>query len=167
MAGQTENQVKQTLCTITGSYRGTSNVKKLELVFSLKRSKFIKPYKREGDKVEGSYVYSLLPGKYVVIGCKYWSKEEPPYTVYAQLISIDNNCRVSYGKSMTIIFEHGDWLLNQSTIPQMLKDVYAWLPSYHSLPNPDFNKTYSEDKINQLLKMIESETRLVEGAEHE
>jgi len=167
MVEQTENQVKQTLCTITGSYRGTTNVKKLELVFSIKRGKFIRPLRREGDRVEGSYVYSLLPGRYVIIGCRYWSKEEPPYTLYAQLLTINGNCEVNYGGSVVVLFEHGDWLLNQPTIPQMLKDVYAWLPGYHSLPNPDFNKTYSENEINQLMRMIEDEVRLTEGAEHE
>ena len=167
MVEQTENQVKQTLCTITGSYRGTTNVKKLELVFSIKRGKFIRPLRREGDRVEGSYVYSLLPGRYVIIGCRYWSKEEPPYTLYAQLLTINGNCEVNYGGSVVVVFEHGDWLLNQPTIPQMLKDVYAWLPGYHSLPNPDFNKTYSENEINQLMRMIEDEVRLTEGAEHE
>ena len=125
MVEQTENQVKQTLCTITGSYRGTTNVKKLELVFSIKRGKFIRPLRREGDRVEGSYVYSLLPGRYVIIGCRYWSKEEPPYTLYAQLLTINGNCEVNYGGSVVVLFEHGDWLLNQPTIPQMLKDVYA------------------------------------------
>jgi len=74
---------------------------------------------------------------------------------------------VNYGGSVVVLFEHGDWLLNQPTIPQMLKDVYAWLPGYHSLPNPDFNKTYSENEINQLMRMIEDEVRLTEGAEHE
>jgi len=167
MVEQTENQVKQTLCTITGSYRGTTNVKKLELVFSIKRGKFIRPLRREGDRVEGSYVYSLLPGRYVIIGCRYWSKEEPPYTLYAQLLTINGNCEVNYGGSVVVLFEHGDWLLNQPTIPQMLKDVYAWLPGYHSLPNPDFNKTYSENEINQLMRMIEDEVRLTEGAEYE
>ena len=166
MVGQTEDQVKQTLCTITGSYRGTSNIRRLELVFSLKRNKFIKPYKRVGNRVEGSYIYALTPGRYILIGCKYWAKEEPPYTVYAQLFSIDNNCRVSYGKSMTIMFEHDNWLMSQA-LPQPLKDVYVWLPSYHNLPPVNFNKTYSEDGINQLMRMIENEVRLVEGAEHE
>ncbi|MDT7970311.1 MAG: hypothetical protein RQ842_07065, partial [Vulcanisaeta sp.] len=147
-------------------YRGTTNVKKLELVFSIRRGKFVKPLRREGDRVEGSYVYSLLPGKYVVIGCKYWSKEEPPYTVYAQLIVVDNECRVSYGKSMVVMFEHGDWLLSQA-LPQPLKDIYAWLPGYHSLPNPDFGKTYGEGDVGQLLKMVEGGARLAEGEEHE
>jgi len=157
---------KEVLCSITGSYRGTTNVKKLELVFSIRRGKFVKPLRREGDRVEGSYIYSLLPGKYVIIGCKYWSKEDPPYTVYAQLIVVDNDCRVSYGKSMVVMFEHGDWLLNQP-IPQMLKDIYAWLPGYHSLPPVDFNKAYSEGDVEQLLKMVEGGARLVEGEEHE
>jgi len=168
MVGQTQpgNQIKQTLCSITGSYRGTTNVKRLELLFSLKRGKFIKPHKRVGDRVTGEYAYALLPGEYVVIECKYWSREDPPYTVYAQLVSIDGNCRVRYGKSTVIMFEHGDWLLNQP-IPQMLKDIYAWLPGYHSLPNPDFNKTYSENEVNQLIRMIENEVKIIEEAEHE
>lgn len=68
---------------------------------------------------------------------------------------------------MTIMFEHGDWSLSQPTIPQMIKDIYAWLPGYHSLPSPDFDKTYSEGEIDQLMRMIEGEVRLVEGEEHE
>jgi hypothetical protein len=157
---------KEVLCSITGSYRGTTNVKKLELVFSIRRGKFVKPLRREGDRVEGSYIYSLLPGKYVVIGCKYWSKEEPPYTVYAQLLTIDNNCKINYGKSAVVLFEHGDWLMSQA-LPQVLKDIYTWLPGYHSLPPVDFNKTYSEGDVEQLLKLVEGGARLVEGEEHE
>jgi hypothetical protein len=49
----------------------------------------------------------------------------------------------------------------------MIKDIYAWLPGYHSLPSPDFDKTYSEGEIDQLMRMIEGEVRLVEGEEHE
>jgi hypothetical protein len=157
---------KEVLCPITGGYRGTTNVKKLELLFSIKRGKFIRPVKREGDRVEGSYKYALLPGKYVVIGCKYWSKEEPPYTLYAQLLTINNNCEVGYGKSAVIMFEHGDWLMSQA-LPQPLKDIYTWLPGYHSLPPVDFNKTYSEGDVEQLLKIVEGGARLVEGEEHE
>jgi hypothetical protein len=157
---------KEVLCTVSGKYRGTSNIKALELIFSIKRNKFIKPYKRVGDRVEGSYEYALLPGKYIIVGSKYWSKEEPPYTVYAQLLTIDNNCEVGYGESAVIMFEHGDWLMSQA-LPQPLKDIYAWLPGYHSLPNPDFNKTYSEGDVEQLLKMVEGGARLVEGEEHE
>jgi len=48
-------------------YQGTSNVRKLNVVFSIKRRKFIKA-RREGDRVAGRYVYTLLPGKYVLIG---------------------------------------------------------------------------------------------------
>jgi len=41
-------------------YQGTSNVRKLNVVFSIKRRKFIKA-RREGDRVAGRYVYTLMP----------------------------------------------------------------------------------------------------------
>jgi hypothetical protein len=157
---------REVLCTVRGEYRGTTNVKKLELVFSIRRGKFVKPLRREGDRVTGSYIYSLLPGRYVIVGVRYWSKEDPPYTLYAQLLTINGNCEVGYGKSAVILFEHGDWLLSQA-LPQPLKDAYTWLPGYHSLPPVDFGKTYSEVDVEQLLKMIEGEVRLAEGEEHE
>ena len=157
-----KSQLGNVLCNVTGSYRGTSNIKRLELVFSLKKRKFVKPTSREGDRVEGVYRYTLLPGRYVVIGCKYWSKEDPPFTIYAYLLEITNSCRTAYGKSLEIRFNSDTWLASQQ-IPQMLRDIYAWLPGYHSLPNPDFNKVYTEDDVNALLRMIENETKLVEG----
>jgi len=150
------------LCNVTGSYRGTSNIKRLELVFSLKRRKFVKPVGREGDRVQGTYKYALLPGKYVVIGCRYWSKEDPSFTIYAYLLEITNRCETRYGKSLEIRFSSDTWLASQQ-IPQMLRDIYTWLPGYHSLPNPDFNKTYNEEDVNMILKMIEHETKLIEG----
>jgi len=170
MEGQTQpgNQEiqKQNLCNVTGSYRATTNIKVLSLLFSIKRRKFIKPISRQGDRVSGEYVYTLLPGKYIIIECKYWTKAEPPYLIHAELITIGDDCRVTCGKSVEIMFEHGDWLMSQP-IPGMLKDIYAWLPSYHTLPHPNFEKIYDETEIKQLLKMIEDGMKIIEGAEYE
>jgi len=62
-------------CTVITEYQGTTNVRKVEAVFSLKKNKFIRPIKQEGDRVAGKYVYELYPGKYIEVGYKYVARE--------------------------------------------------------------------------------------------
>jgi len=154
------------LCTVEGSYQGTTNTKYVYVYFSLKRNKFIKPMRRIGDRVVGKYEYSLYPGSYVLIGYDSRSKEEPPRTVIAQLVTIDDNCNVHYGDSAIIRFEHFEWLEKQD-LPTPLKDIVNWAPSYHSPPNINFGKVYSEEDVNKLLEMIRQRIRVTEGEEHE
>jgi len=42
-----------------------------------------------------------------------------------------------------------------------------WAPGYHSRPNIDFNKVYSESETQRLLEMITKKVRITEGEEHE
>jgi len=154
------------LCTVYGEYQGTTHIRKLFLFFSLKKRKFIKPSQRIGDRVSGNYTYRLYPGIYVLIGYRKASNEQPPRSITAQLINIDNNCNVNYGKAVVITFENFEWLDKQD-IPQMLKDIANWAPNYHSLPSPDFDKIYSEEDVQKLLDMIEKELTISEGEEHE
>ena len=154
------------LCTVYGEYRGTTNVKYVYVYFSVKRNKFIKPIRRTGDRVVGKYEYSLYPGSYVLIGYDSRSKEEPPRTVIAQLVTIDDNCNIHYGDALIIKFEHFEWIEKQD-LPQILKDIVNWAPSYHSPPSIDFNKTYPLDDVQKLLEMIRQRIRVTEGEEHE
>jgi len=154
------------LCEVVTGYQGTTNVRKVEAVFSLKKNKFIRPIKIEGDSVTGRYMYELYPGKYVLVGYRYVAQEYPSRQLYAQYISINHNCTVHYEQSSIVIFESGDWLMNQS-IPQMLKDLFNWRPQYHIRPAIDFNKVYPLGEVAALTKMIDSKVRLVEGEEHE
>ena len=154
------------LCTAYGEYRGTTNIKYVYAYFSLKRFKFIKPAQRSGDRVVGKYEYSLYPGQYVLIGYDSRSKEEPPRTVIAQLITIDNECKEHYGDATIIRFEHFEWF-NAQDLPTPLKDIVNWAPSYHSPPNINFEKVYSEEDVKKLLEMIRQRIRVTEGEEHE
>ena len=154
------------LCTYMGEYQGTTHIRKLYLLFSLKRKKYIKPTQRSGDRVVGRYVYELYPGQYVLIGYDSRSSLEPPRTITAQLVTIDENCNVYYGNSAIIRFEHFEWIEKQD-LPQMLKDIVNWAPGYHSMPSVDFNKVYGEEDVNKLLEMIRQRIRATEGEEHE
>ena len=154
------------LCEISTSYQGTTHIRRVEAIFSLKKNKFIKPIRREGDRVTGRYIYELYPGKYVLLGYRYVAKETPSRQLYAQYISVNHDCTVHYSQSTIIMFENDDWLMNQA-IPQILKDLYAWRPQYHSEPSIDFNKVYALGEVVALTKMIDGKVRLVEGEEHE
>ena len=154
------------LCTVEGSYQGTTNVKYVYVFFSIKRNKFIRPMRRTGDRVIGKYEYSLYPGNYLLIGYDSRSKEEPPRTVIAQLVTIDDNCNVHYGDSAIIRFEKIEWF-NAQDLPQILKDIVNWAPGYHSPPNINFGKVYNEDDVKKLLEMVTKKVRVTEGEEHE
>jgi len=154
------------LCEVVTGYQGTTHVRKVEAVFSLKKDKFIRPMKIEGDSVTGRYVYELYPGKYVLVGYKYVARETPSRQLYAQYISINHDCSVVYGQSMVILFETEGWLMHQA-IPQMLKDLFNWRPQYHIRPAIDFDKVYALGEVVALIKMIDGKVRMTEGEEHE
>ncbi len=160
--GQTQTQ----LCTVEGGYQGTTHVKYVYVFFSIKRGKFIKPMRGSGDRVVGKYMYELFPGQYILIGYDSRSKEEPPRTVVAQLVTIDNECKEHYGDALIIRFENFEWVEKQD-IPQMLKDIVKWAPGYHSRPNIDFNKVYDSNDTQRLLEMVTRKVRITEGEEHE
>ena len=154
------------LCTTESGYQGTTHVKYVYVFFSVKKNKFIKPMRGSGDRVVGKYMYELFPGQYVLIGYDSRSKEEPPRTVIAQLVTIDNECKEHYGDSAIIRFENFEWVEKQD-LPAMLKDIVHWAPGYHSRPNIDFNKTYPQGDVQKLLEMIRQKVRITEGEEHE
>jgi len=92
------------LCTVEGGYQGTTHIKYVYVYFSIKRGKFIKPMRVSGDRVVGNYIYELFPGQYALVGYDSRSKEEPPRTVIAQLITIDNECKEHYGDATIVRF---------------------------------------------------------------
>ena len=156
----------QKLCTIEGGYQGTTHVKYVYVFFSVRKNKFIKPMRRIGDRVVGKFIYELYPGQYILIGYDSRSKEEPPRVLIAQLVTIDNECKEHYSEALIIRFENFEWVEKQD-LPQMLKDIVNWVPGYHSPPNIDFNKVYSEVDVQRLLSMIAQKLRITEGEEHE
>jgi len=160
VTGQTQ------LCTVEGGYQGTTHIRYVYVFFSVKKNKFIKPMRGSGGRVIGKYIYKLYPGSYLLIGYDSRSKEEPPRTIIAQLVTIDNECKEHYGDSAIIRFENFEWIEKQD-LPQMLKDIVRWAPGYHSRPNIDFNKVYSESETQRLLEMITKKVRITEGEEHE
>jgi len=169
VTGQTQTQGTQgktQLCTVESSYQGTTHVKYVYAYFSIKRGKFIKPMRGTGDRVMGKYIYELYPGQYILIGYDSRSKEEPPRMVIAQLVTIDNECKEHYGDALIIRFENFEWIEKQD-LPAMLKDIVHWAPGYHSRPNIDFNKVYSESETQRLIEMIRQKVRITEGEEHE
>jgi len=169
MNTQNPNQSQNTqnhVCTTESGYQGTTHVKYVYVFFSIKKRKFIKPMRGTGDRVIGKYIYELFPGQYILIGYDSRSKEEPPRTIIAQLVNIDNDCNVHYGDSAIIRFENFEWIGKQD-LPAMLKDIVNWAPGYHSAPSIDFNKVYDGNDTQRLLEMIRQKVRITEGEEHE
>jgi hypothetical protein len=162
VTGETQTR----LCITEGGYQGTTHVKYVYVFFSVKKNKFIKPMRGSGDRVVGKYMYELFPGQYVLIGYDSRSKEEPPRTVIAQLVTIDSECKEHYGDALIIRFENFEWVEKQD-LPAPLKDIINWAPGYHSRPNIDFNKTYPQGDVQKLLEMITKKVRITEGEEHE
>jgi len=156
----------QTLCITEGGYQGTTHVKYVFVYYSIKKNKFIKPMRGSGDRVIGKYIYELYPGSYLLIGYDSRFRGEPPRTIIAQLVTIDNECKEHYGDSAIIRFENFEWIEKQD-LPAPLKDIVHWAPGYHSRPNIDFNKVYSESETQRLLEMITKKVRITEGEEHE
>ncbi len=154
------------LCTVEGGYQGTTHIRYVYVFFSVKKNKFIRPIKVIGDRVVGKYMYELYPGQYILIGYDNKSKMQPPRTIIAQLVNIDNDCNVHYGESAIIRFENFEWIEKQD-LPAPLRDIINWAPGYHSRPNIDFNKVYDNNDTQRLLEMITKKVRITEGEEHE
>ena len=160
-------------CSVKGEYQGTTNIRRLELWYSLKNNKWIKGYV-QGNRVRGDVLYSLFPGRYIKCSLFYWSKQDPPYTLTCYevvLIPLEkDSCREEIEHSASASFyerEAGAVKLREMGL-QMLADLVAWLPGYHSgLDRGIFDLKYDSTATQKLLEWIRSGASWVEGAEHE
>ena len=164
-------------CSVKGEYQGTTNIRRLELWYSLKNNKWIKGYV-QGNRVRGDVLYSLFPGRYVKCSLFYWSKQDPPYTLSCYEVVLipedvsekDSRCREEIEHSASVRFyerESGVAKLKEMGLP-MLADLVMWLPGYHSgLGRGIFDLKYDSTATQKLLEWIRSGESWAEGAEHD
>ncbi len=164
-------------CSVKGEYQGTTNIRRLELWYSLKNNKWIKGYV-QGNRVRGSVLYALFPGRYVKCSLFYWNKQDPPHmlTCYEVVLipekdaSGKDSCREEVEHSASVAFyerESGAAKLKEMGLP-MLADLVMWLPGYHSgLGRGIFDLKYDSTATQKLLEWIRSGESWAEGAEYD
>ncbi|MGB9706266.1 MAG: hypothetical protein ACPL3C_12505, partial [Pyrobaculum sp.] len=127
-------------CSAKSEYQGTTNIRRLELYYSLKNNKWIKGY-INGSRVRGDVLYALFPGRYVKCSLLYWNKQDPPYTLSCYEVVLipekdasgKDSCREEVEHSASVAFyerESGAAKLKEMGLP-MLADLITWLPHYH------------------------------------
>jgi hypothetical protein len=122
-----------------------SNTYYINVLFSLKQRRFIKPVLRKHLELH----YKILPGKYLLISSSGRNYVEP-MTWYVKIIRVYKN---EYGEGVYDILQSAKWVTfwdhTKRNIP-ILKDVEN--PGYHGYPDFPLDKTYTEEEIQQLLK---------------
>ena len=155
--------------TVDGSqYQGSSNIRKLRsCYFSVKRNKFIKPFKRIGDSVAGYYEYKILPGTYITFNYYNWSKAEPCIDFEINTIKIEAENKNSYkivplkavkvkcdrkAEILEILKSHGI-----TKFIEIVEDFLNSLPGYHIRPGIQglSKKIYEEDAVKELIEFLD------------
>lgn len=148
----------------TTSYRGTTNIVTLSLLFSVKNRKFIKGYIK-GTRVSGTIHYRIFPGKYLELSYFYWTKEDPPHRITIELIEVSDKTKTL--KMTKILFYNPEFITVERFGP-IISDFFSDRPRYHNArPSAStFEKVYSESDVQQLLKLLETPL-YVEGEEND
>ena len=148
-----------------GCYQATTNIRRLRLLYSLKNRKFIKGYV-SGSRTGGDIIYRLYPGRYLEFSYDYWNKADPPRKIKIRMILISGE-GIKTLSQVTIEF-YSDEFLSQFP-PQVIDFFEARPPGYHIKPDlaPLFQKVYSEEEHDQLLKLVSTSTEIKEGEELE
>jgi len=164
-APESAGEISPPLVEIRGHYQGTTNIRRLSLLYSLKSRKFIRGYV-DGSSTKGDVVYRVYPGRYLRIKYRCWSRTDPPRKVEVQLIEIKKDGGIETLKEVRIEFYDESFL---DRFPPQLKDLYERCPYYHTKPYliPLFEKVYSEGENNRLLSLLDGPNVVREGEEHE
>jgi hypothetical protein len=132
--------------------------------YSIKNRKFIKAYIK---KVGWEMHYRLLPGNYIRLEWEYWTKDDPPNTIYVALTKLV--CKGDVGNyedtTQTVIRFYNAEFLTQ--FPEQVRDFYSWRPGYHGVPSINFDKVYSEEEHQKLIELAKSGKLIIEGEENE
>jgi hypothetical protein len=148
-----------------GEYQGTSNIHRLRALYSIKKRKFIRGFYK-GNRVHGDILYRIYPGTYIVFDYHSWWQRDPPRRLQLVIVDIRKD-EAKAVASAKIEFYKSDFL-SSFNLPHLL-DFYNAVPSYHTYPSLDFDKVYSEEENERLLKFIfrNNERIIREGEEHE
>ena len=156
------NSSNQITLTFKGSYQATTNVVALRALYSIKNLKFIKGYLK-GCGGRGDIIYRLYPGTYIYFFYFSWNKNDPPREVKIELLKIEKQGEKTLSKAV-IKFYSTDFL---KSFPPQLSDFVKFIPSYHGYPKLNFDKVYTMEENEMLLKFIEEGGEITEGAEHD
>jgi hypothetical protein len=133
-----------------GEYQGTSNIHKLRALYSIKKGKFIHGFYR-GNRVRGDIIYRVYPGRYIVFYYHSWWQNDPPRQLQLSLVNI-NKEKTEIVAWVRLEFYEPEYL-GSFNLPQ-LTDFYDAVPGYHSYPSIDFEKVYSEEENDKLIRFI-------------
>ena len=140
-----ENQ--EDLVNFTGGYQGTTNVRTLKLLYSLKRNKFITPFRNNGDRVAGDIEYRIFPGNYLVFAIwKHHNRSE----FRLSLLKVTKETTDTV-KSSTIFFTNDEYV-NKSRV---CYDFVRSLPGYHFVRHESLYKAvYTEQDTALLIEFL-------------
>jgi len=130
------------LVSLFFSNYGTTHLYTVNLLFSLKHKKFIKPV----SMTNRGFEYRVLPGEYIVVSAD-GNRDVKIVQWKVQLV------RVSAGNNKTEVLKEVMWetplYMSQRSVP-ILKDIRV--PDFHEFTGVSFNRVYSDDEVNQLLQ---------------
>jgi len=141
----TENQ---DFVIFSGEYQGTTNVRVLKLLYSIKKHKFISPFRTSGDRVVGDVEYHIFPADYLVLAI--W-QHRGLNEMRISLIKVTWET-TNVIKSVTLFFNN-DTYLDKS---QVALDFSRSLPGYHFTRHESlFKKLYDEKDTEILLEFLD------------
>ncbi len=144
MASQTSSQTpnkKRETVFLEFDNSGLSNMYKINLLFSLQKLKFIKPYRTM--RVQTQYV--VFEGRYILISASgRWEDKLRKWGV--SIIHAYPPTRYEVLSGVTWVTPREP---EQRTVP-ILKDIGP--VGYHSPPKVDYNKVYTRQELDILLK---------------
>ncbi len=122
-----------------------SHTYNFSLLFSLKKKKFVKPWWKKSQQLE----YHIYPGVYLLISSRgYIHDESMKWSVAIIKVEAKTPGLSRYGVISSTTWETPS-KQEEITIP-ILRDIDT--PGYHGYPKVDYNKIYSQQEIDELLK---------------
>ena len=156
------------LVVFNGGYQGTTNIRELKMLYSIKRNKFISPFKTNGDRVVGDILYHVFPGTYVVFDL--WVHRGARLTIslvkLSKTVSADTADTVEVLKRVIINFVNDSYLDNSVIAYDFVRAV----PGYHFTRHEGlFKKLYTYQDTQVLLEFLDKYNgkEFAEGAETE
>ena len=148
-----------------GGYCATTNKRWIRVLYSIKNNKFVKGYFK-GDRVSGDILYTVFPGRYIVVIVSNYPKLDPTKDIKAMLVTITKEGRVDVIKERTVRF-YSEEFLRRLNLPPQLLHAWEYVPGYHSGKVFDFNKVFSAEETRKLIEWIEEGEDIIEGMEVE
>jgi len=130
-----------------GEYQGTTNIKRLNLLYSIKKNKFIQPFATHGDRVSGDIEYRVFEGSYVLFDLREHRRSE----LTISLVKLSKDMDIEVCKNVNIYF-NTDEFLDHSRIAY---DFVRSVPGYHFTRHEKlFKQTYTAEDTQVLLELL-------------